>query len=243
MTDLTGKVAVITGASSGIGLATAELLAAEGVNLVIHGRRKDLLDANAERLSAGGATCVAVAADIMDPATHDLLLDTAVERFGHVDIAFNNAGLLHIGSIDDVDLDKLSAMIRVNVEAATRFAYTALRRFKARGSGHLLTTTSVLGTKVRPMNGVYCATKFALEALMEALRMELAGTGIKVTCVEPGLVRSDMHREFPVRPEKMQGFETPLSPPDVARAVLFALTQPDHVLVPRVMVLPSQQPV
>lgn len=237
MSGLDGKAAVITGASSGIGLATAEALSARGVSLVLHGRRGDLLESHAKRLG----NAVALAAEITDPDTPQRLVDLALSSFGRCDIAYNNAGLIHVGGVDEVDLDKLSEMIRVNVEAAMRFMYTALRQFKRQGSGHLLSTSSVLGTKSRPGSGTYCATKYAIEAVSEALRAELAGTGVKVTCIQPGLVVTDLHRGWAVRPEKLQGLETPLVPADVARAVVYALEQPDGVLIPRVMVLAAGQ--
>ena len=236
---LQGKVAVITGGTSGIGLASAEALSAKGVKLVLHGRRREVLEQHAARLP----DCAVLAGDIADPATPDALFALAMERFGRVDIAFANAGLIHTGPIEAIDLDALSEMIRVNVDAAFRFAYTAAKRFKAQGAGHLLMTGSVLGTKVRPNAGGYCATKYAVEALCEGLRMELAGTGVKVSVVEPGLVRTDLHRDHEVRPEVLQNVPEPLLPDDVARAVVFAVQQPAHVLVPRVMVLPAGQPV
>jgi len=236
---LEGKVAIVTGGTSGIGLASAEALSARGVKLVLHGRRREVLERHAARLP----DCAVLAGDIADPATPEALFALAIERFGRVDIAFANAGLIHTGPIEAIDLDALSEMIRVNVDAAFRFAYTAAKRFKAQGSGHLLMTGSVLGTKVRPNAGGYCATKYAVEALCEGLRMELAGHGVKVSVVEPGLVRTDLHRDHEVRPEVLQNVPEPLLPDDVARAVVFAVEQPAHVLVPRVMVLPAGQPV
>ncbi len=236
---LMGKVAIFTGGTSGIGLATAEALSAQGVRLVLHGRRQEILEAHAARLPG----CAVLAGDVCDKETPGRLIALALERFGRVDFAFANAGLIHSGPVDAIDLDALSEMIRVNVDAAFRFAYTAVRHFKAEGGGHLLMTGSVFGTKVRPNAGGYAATKYAVEALCEALRIELAGSGVKVSVVEPGLVRTDLHRDHAVRPEVVQNIPQPLLPEDVARAVVFALEQPAHVLVPRIMVLPAVQPV
>ncbi|NQW11329.1 MAG: SDR family oxidoreductase [Alphaproteobacteria bacterium] len=235
--DLAGKVAIITGGTSGIGLASAEALSARGVKLVLHGRRAEVLEQHAARLP----DCAVLAGDITDQAAPQALIDLAMQRFGRVDIAFANAGLIHTGPVEDIDLDALSAMIRVNVDAAFRFAYTVLTHMKAQGAGDLLFTGSVLGTKTRIGAGGYSATKYAIEGLAEALRMELVNTGVRVTVIEPGLVRTDLHRAFEVRPEVVQGIDRPLLPEDVARAVVFALEQPPHVLIPRIMVLPSGQ--
>ncbi|MEQ8394178.1 SDR family oxidoreductase [Thalassobaculum sp.] len=236
---LAGKVAVITGGTSGIGLATAEALSARGVKLVLHGRRREVLEQHAARLP----DCAVLAGDVTDHDTPNRLIALAMERFGRMDIAYANAGLIHAAPVESIDLDALSEMIRVNVDAAFRFAYTTAKHFKAAGSGHLLMTGSVFGTKVRPNAGGYAATKYAVEALCEALRMELAGSGVRVSVVEPGLVRTDLHRDHAVRPEVVQNIPQPLLPEDVARAVVFAVEQPAHVLVPRIMVLPSVQPV
>ncbi|MCR9071518.1 MAG: SDR family oxidoreductase [Alphaproteobacteria bacterium] len=237
MNDLEGKVAVVTGATSGIGLAAAEALSERGVKLVLHGRRRELLEAHAARLPH----CAVLAGDIADPDTPEALLDLAMERFGRVDIAYANAGLIASGPVGEIDLDAMSDMLRVNIDATFRFAYTVLRHMKAAGSGDLLFTGSVLGTKTRPNAGAYAATKYAVEALAESLRMELAGSGVRVAVVEPGLVRTDLHRDYAVRPEVSQNVPQPLTPADVARAVVFAVEQPRSVLIPRVMVLPASQ--
>lgn len=237
MSGLDGKVAVITGATSGIGLATAEALSERGVKLVLHGRRGERLEAHAARLP----NCVVLAGDIADPATPDALIALAQKSFGRFDIAFANAGLIASGPVDEIDLDAMSDMLKVNIDATFRFAYTAVRHMKATGGGDMLFTGSVLGTKTRPIAGAYAATKYAVEALAESLRMELAGSGVRVSVVEPGLVRTDLHRDYEVRPEVSQNVPEPLTPADIARAVVFAVEQPRSVLIPRVMVLPSGQ--
>ena len=239
MNTLGGQVAIVTGATSGIGLAVAEALAEKGVKLVLHGRRRDMLEAHGRRLP----DCVVDAGDITDPAAPERLIALARERFGRVDIACANAGLIASGSVEDLDLDAMSQMLRVNVEATFRFAYAVLRDMRAAGRGDLIFTGSVLGTKTRAGAGPYAATKYALEALAESLRMELAGSGIRVSVIEPGLVRTDLHRDYSVRPEVVQGVAEPLVPDDVARAIVFALEQPRAVLIPRIMVLPSSQTV
>ena len=177
----------------------------------------------------------------MDPKA-DLprkLVETAVGAFGRCDVVLNNAGTIEVGPIQTIDIDKVCVMVRVNVEAAYRVAYTFIRHFQAQGKGHLINLSSVMGTKVRSTAGAYAGTKYAIEALSETLRMEVAGSDVKVTCIEPGLVVTDLHRDWPVHPTKGMGIEHPLQPEDVARCVAFFLTQPAHVLIPRIMMLPS----
>ncbi len=231
--QLQDKVAVITGAGSGIGAAVAEVFRGAGARLVVNGRRADKLEA------LGGDDVVKVAGDVLDSDTPARLLRSALDAFGRCDIMFNNAGVMTSGSIAEIDIDKVCEMARINVEAAYRVAYTFVRHFAEVGSGHLISTSSVLGVKVRPTAGAYCGTKYAIEALSEALRVELADTDVKISCVQPGLVMTELHSDFAVHPKDLLGIEDPLRPVDVANAVLFMATQPAAVLVPSVMVLPK----
>ena len=233
--DLQGKVAIITGASSGIGRAVARDLSSAGVKLVLTARREERLAALAEELG----NTVYVVGDIVDPAIPQALIDKAVESFGRCDAVVNNAGIMVGGTIESIDMEKVRKMVRVNIEAAYDVAYTSLKYFKEQGSGHLVNISSILGTKVRDTAGAYAGTKYAIEALTEALRMELAGTGVSASCVEPGLVQTELHEEWDVHPRHSLNIEPPLEPEDIARAVRFVLTQPAHVVVPRVMVLPK----
>jgi len=235
--DLKGKAALVTGATSGIGLAIAESLAAAGVRLVISGRRAALLAAHAERLPE----CKAIPGEITDAAFANDLFARAVKQSGGLDIVVNNAGRVATAPIDEIDIDAVCAMVRVNVEAAFRIAHLAVKHFRSRGAGHLINTGSVLGTKVRAQIGAYAGTKHAVEALSEALRLELAGTGIRITTVEPGLVRTDLHRDIAKKEGVLPDVAEPLTPADVARCVLFALDQPPHVNIPRIMLLPRDQ--
>ncbi|KPK06111.1 MAG: oxidoreductase [Betaproteobacteria bacterium SG8_39] len=235
--DLKGKAALVTGATSGIGLAIAESLARAGVRLVISGRRAELLAAHAKRLPQ----CIAIPGEITDAAYANDLFARAVQHCDGLDIVVNNAGRVATGSIDEIDIDTVCAMVRVNVEAAFRIAHLAVKHFRARAKGHLINTGSVLGTKVRASIGAYAGTKHAVEALSEALRLELAGTGIRITTVEPGLVRTDLHRDIAKKAGVLPDVAEPLTPEDVARSVMFALDQPPHVNIPRIMLLPRDQ--
>lgn len=242
--ELNHKAAVITGATSGIGAAVARDLAGAGARLVLAGRRANLLRELAEELNAAGApgAAVVLAGEITDPKMPERLLQCARDSYGQCDIVINNAGIMTGGDIETIDVEKVCEMVRVNVEAGFRMAYTAVKHFKAVGAGQLITTTSVLGMKVRENIGAYCGTKYALEALSEALRIEVAGSDIRVSCIEPGLAVTDLHRHQAVHPAVEQGFQHPLMPEDVARGVRFILEQPAHVAVPRLLMLGTEQP-
>ena len=235
--DLKDKVAIITGASSGIGRAVARNLNEAGVKFILTGRREDHLAELKDEL----AHAAVLTGDICQDGMPQSLLAAALDTFGRCDIVFNNAGIIKAGSIDEIDIEDMCYMVRVNVEAAFRMAYVAVKHFKSTGSGYLLNTSSVLGTKVRPTAGAYAGTKFAIEALTEALRLELAKTNIGVSCVEPGLVQTDLHREWPVPPAQSLNIPRPLQPEDIARVVRFILEQPDHVRLPRILAVPSDQ--
>lgn len=235
--ELADKVAVITGASSGIGAAVARNLNQANVKLVITGRRENRLAELAEELNH----TVYLAGDLTNSELPGTLIKTALDQFGRCDIVFNNAGTAVMGTIEEIDIEKMCRMVRVNVEAAYRMAYVAVRHFKAAGSGFLVSTSSIVGTKVRPTGGAYAGTKHAIEALTEALRMELAKTNIGVACVEPGLVMTEIFRDWDEIPIKQWNIPNPLQPEDIARVVRFVLEQPDHVRIPRIMALPADQ--
>jgi NADP-dependent 3-hydroxy acid dehydrogenase YdfG len=201
------------------------------------GRREDRL----AELKGELEHAAVLTGDISQVGMPQSLLKNALDAFGRCDIVFNNAGIIKAGSIDEIDIEDVCYMVRVNVEAAFRMAYVAVKHFKSTGSGYLLNTSSVLGTKVRPTAGAYAGTKFAIEALTEALRLELAKTNIGVSCVEPGLVQTDLHREWPVPPAQSLNIPRPLQPEDIARVVRFILEQPDHVRLPRILAVPSDQ--
>lgn len=232
---LEGKTAVVTGATSGIGKATAFALNDAGANLVLAGRNEARLAAVVDELTGAES----LLGDINDPGLPQALIDLAVSKHGSCDIVINNAGIIHNGAIDQIDVEKVCEMVRVNVEAVFRVAYTTVKHFKSQGSGHLINISSVLGTKVRIYTGAYAGTKHAIEALSEALRIELARTPVHTTCIQPGMVMTELHRDFPVHPSEAMKIDTPLTAEDVAEAVLFTLTRPDHVTIPELLVLPK----
>lgn len=230
--NLQSKVAIITGASSGIGKAIAENLNEVGLKFVLTARRKDRLEVLANKLDHA----VILPGDITDPDLPENLIETALDSFGSCDILLNNAGIMTAGTIDEIDVEEICRMVRVNVEAAFRMAYVFLKYFKTIGSGFLVNVSSILGTKVRPAVGAYAGTKYAIEALTESLRMEVAKTNIGVSCIQPGLVETELHKEWEVHPKESLDIPRPLQPHDIAGVVRFLLQQPDHVRIPRILI-------
>jgi short-subunit dehydrogenase len=228
------QVCLITGASSGIGYAIAQSLAKnKNYQLVLTARREDRLK------TLQSETVDMYAGDLSSHEFQDKLETYVMDTHGKCDYLFNCAGMIEAGSIEDIDIDRFTDMIRLNVEATFRLTYKILKRFKQQGYGHVINISSVLGTKVRPTAGGYSASKFAMEALSEALRMELTGTNIQVSCIEPGLVYTELHDRWEVHPSKSMGIHQPLSVEDVVASVDYIMNQPEHVRIPRLMILPK----
>lgn len=236
--ELEGKVAVITGASSGIGEGTARELSNAGMKLVLTARRKQLLDKIAGQLDTEVAT---IDGDITDEFLPQKLIDTAVEKFGSCNVVFNNAGIMIVGKVEDIDLEAMCRMVRINVEAVYRLAIVAMRHMLSQGNGYLINTSSILGMKVRQTTGAYAGTKYAVESLTEDLRMQAAGTGVRVCALEPGLVDTHLQDHFPVHPKDMLNIKALVKPADIGRVIRFMLEQPDHVAIPRILVMPEDQ--
>lgn len=224
-------VILITGASTGIGAATARLLAGEGWRVVLAARSIDRLEELATELGGSGRA-VAVECDVTEWADQQAAVTVALEHFGQLDAAWANAGFGAERSFLGDSVDHWRAMILTNVYGAAltiRASLPALKETK----GHLLLTGSVAGRRAIP-GSLYSATKHAVHAMGESLRQELDGTGVRVTIIAPGIVATPFFENVPL--------ETPLEPDDVARAVLFALSQPPHVDVNEILVRPTAQP-
>jgi NADP-dependent 3-hydroxy acid dehydrogenase YdfG len=224
------RVAVITGATGGIGAAIAHSLSRAGYSLVLNAPSSEKLNALASEL---GGACVAVAGNLRAESLPETLLAAALNNYGRCDVCFNNGGLLEAGTVETMDIERICNMVRVNVEAAFRTAYTFLQHFVQQGHGHLVNTSSVLGKKVRPTVGAYAATKYAIEALSEALRMELGKSDVRISCIEPGLVRTGLPDRWEVPPAELVGIEDPQEPEEIARMVLYLLEPPKDARIPR----------
>ncbi|HIK08147.1 MAG TPA: SDR family oxidoreductase [Trichormus sp. M33_DOE_039] len=238
---LRDKVVIITGASSGIGAAIATNLDAAGAKLVLTARSQQKLSDLCSQLQ----NAVILPGEITDPALPGQLLETAIAKFGQLDAVINNAGIMHMMSIENADIEALCTMIRVNFEAVVRMSYAVLPYFKKQGSGFIVNISSISGLKTTPMTGVYDGTKHALEAFTDSLRMELAGSGVSVATVEPGAVATNLYDSWKDRGQ--QGYDEivphPLQSQDVAHCVRFILEQPNGVIVPRLLVVPATSPI
>jgi NADP-dependent 3-hydroxy acid dehydrogenase YdfG len=237
---LAGKTAIVTGASSGIGEATAEALAKKGCNIVLAARREERLNALAVELGA-----LAVPTDVTEPAACAALVARALERFGSLDILVNNAGLGLYGSIADGDPEDWRKMFDVNVLGVLYTTRAAVRRMLERGSGDIVFVSSLAGRRVPRADGtVYAATKHAITAVAEGLRMDVHEKGVRVINVEPGLVRTEFpESSYPNAEEYYAEKEyAPLEAEDVAAAIVYALQQPPRVSVNEIMVRPTEQP-
>ncbi len=237
---LAGKTAVVTGASSGIGEATSRVLAQKGCNVVLAARREDRLNALAVELGA-----LAVPTDVTEPAACAALVARALERFGSLDILVNNAGLGLYGSIADGNPEDWRKMFDVNVLGVLYVTRAAVRRMLERGSGDIVFVSSLAGRRVPRADGtVYAATKHAITAVAEGLRMDVHEKGIRVINVEPGLVRTEFPKSSYPSAQRFYAEKeyTPLEAEDVAAAVVYALEQPPRVSVNEIMVRPTEQP-
>jgi serine 3-dehydrogenase (NADP+) len=231
MSQIEGKVAVVTGASSGIGAAIVRTLSEAGASVVITARRRGRLEDLAASLPRRS---VVMDADIGAPDTASRLLSLAQREFGRVDILVNNAGTLTAGSIETIDLDALMQMTRVNFDAVVRASYLFARVFKAQGSGAIINVSSIGAYLISTRMGVYGALKHALEAFSSSLRVELAGSGVKVGTIAPGTTRTEIFdgMQAPGAGSPLsQG--TPLEPADIAAAVRFMIEQPERANIAR----------
>lgn len=242
---ITGKVVAITGASSGIGEATARLLADRGAAVVLGARRTERLDEIAHSIRAAGGTAVTCAMDVTRREDLERLVATAVEEFGRLDVLVSNAGISKIGPIADLDVDGWSAMIDVNMRGVLYGIAAALPVFRRQRHGHLVTTVSTAGLKIVPNQAVYAGTKNAVRTLLEGLRQESTDGVLRTTSVSPGFVRTELDGSIDdadVRAQIRRSMdEFGLPPEAVASAIAFAIEQPHDVEIGDITLRPTVQ--
>ncbi|KDN23351.1 SDR family oxidoreductase [Amycolatopsis rifamycinica] len=239
------KVVAITGASSGIGAATAVELASRGAAVVLGARRTDRLEALAHRIRDDGGRAELLDVDVTRRADLERLVALAVERFGRLDVLVANAGVARIAPVSALDVDDWDAMIDVNLRGVLHGIAAALPVFRAQGRGHFVTTVSTSGLKIVPAQAVYAGTKNAVRTLLEALRQESTDGVLRTTSISPGFVRTELvdYVEDPAQREQAQQAMAALgiSPEAVARAIAFAVEQPDDVEIGDLTIRPARQ--
>lgn len=244
MSGIAGKVVAITGASSGIGEATALLLAERGARVVLGARREDRLHALAERVGQAGGEAAFIRTDVTRRADLAGLVGLACDRFGRLDVLVANAGIGPISALDELRVEDWEEMIDINLKGFLYGIAAALPVFRKQGSGHFVTVISTAGLKVVPMQSVYAGTKNAVRTISEGLRQE-AGGSLRVTGVSPGFVRTEFADSM-TDPEAKAQIRSRMDeiaiPPDaIARAIAFAIEQPDDVDVGDIVVRPTVQ--
>ncbi len=243
---LDNKVAIITGASAGIGEATAIALAAEGAKVVIAARRGDRLEALAKLIESRGGQALPIVTDITDETQANNLIHQANAELGRVDILVNNAGIAVLGNIDGGNTSDWRRMFDVNIFGLLYATHAVLPIFKAQGGGHIVNISSVAGRLASAGIGIYNATKWGVNAISESLRQEVLKDNIRVTIIEPGLVNteiSDLITDpvFKQISEERRKSIKALESEDIARAIAYAVTQPPHVNVNEILIRPTQQ--
>jgi NADP-dependent 3-hydroxy acid dehydrogenase YdfG len=243
---LTGKVALVTGASSGIGEATALALAEAGAAVAIGARRTDRLDALAARLRDVGATVLPLALDVTDEAACNDAVRRTRNELGRLDILVNNAGVMLLGTIVGADTEDWRRMLHTNVLGLLYMTHAAIEGMVEQGSGDVVNVSSVAGRVARFGSGVYNASKWAVNAFSESLRQEVTARGVRIGLVAPGAVATELpdHITQPAAQAAVResvGAMRPLQAEDIARAVLYLVTQPPHVAVNEILVRPTDQ--
>ena len=244
MQNVQGKVILITGASSGIGEATAKTLAAHGAKVVLSARRGGRL----EKLAAGiGENAVYLASDVTNPDDMEALVTLAKSKFGRLDVLFANAGIMPGSNMSEHKVNDWMAMVDVNIKGVLNAMAAVLPEFIAQKRGHIIVTSSIAGTRSVPGNAVYAGTKHFVRAMLDSFRMEsvMEGTNIRTTTIYPGAIRTELlHTIAPSETKSMvEAFyrDAGLDPDVIANAVLYAVAQPDNVDVSDLAVRPSKE--
>ena len=245
MSRIAGKVVAITGASSGIGKATARVLAERGATVVLGARRVAQLDEIAAELRDRGGQAIVCATDVTRRDDLERLVGTAVSEFGRLDVLVSNAGISKIGPMADLDVEGWSAMIDVNLKGVLHGIAAALPVFRRQGNGHFVTTVSTAGLTIVPNMGVYAATKNAVRTLLEGFRQESTDGVVRTTAVSPGFVNTELDSSIDnatVREQIRRNMDAFGIPPEaVAEAIAFAVDQPSDVEIGEIIVRPTVQ--
>ncbi|MGR9496734.1 SDR family oxidoreductase [Rhizobium leguminosarum] len=247
MTNINGKIALVTGASSGIGAATALKLAEAGAKVGIAARRTDKLEGLQKEIASGGGEALVIEMEVVDPASVEAGVKKLVGAYGSIDILVNNAGLMPLSDVDQFKVDEWHRMVDVNVKGLLNTTAAVLPQMINQHSGHIFNMSSIAGRKVFKGLSVYCATKHAVAAFSDGLRMEVGQKhNIRVTCIQPGAVATELydHITEPGYIKQMDDLAkqmTFLQGADIGDTIVFAAQAPAHVNVAELFVLPVEQ--
>jgi NADP-dependent 3-hydroxy acid dehydrogenase YdfG len=246
MKRLDGRVALVTGASSGIGEATAIALAEAGAKVAIAARRRDRLQALADRLAPLGAEPLVLEADLLDEHIAQQIVADTERHFGRLDILVNNAGVMYLEPVAEADLGRWRRMLELNVLSLIASTQAALAGMKSRRDGHIVNVSSTAGRIANPNAAAYSATKFGVVAFSEALRREVYADNIRVSIIEPGVVQTELrdHIGHAATQASLNAWASnmrQLQAEDVAEAIVFCVTRPSHVNVNEILMRPTDQ--
>jgi NADP-dependent 3-hydroxy acid dehydrogenase YdfG len=247
MSTITNKVALVSGASSGIGAATALKLAAAGVKVGLAARRADKLESIKSEITANGGEALVIEMDIVDPASVEAGVNKLVDAYGSIDIVVNNAGLMPLSDVDQLKIDEWHRMVDVNIKGLLNTTAAVLPQMIKQHSGHIFNMSSIAGRKVFKGLSVYCATKHAVAAFSDGLRMEVGQKhNIRVTCIQPGAVATELYDHitdpgYRQQMDDLAGQMTFLQGEDIGDTIVFAAQAPAHVNVAELFVLPVEQ--
>jgi NADP-dependent 3-hydroxy acid dehydrogenase YdfG len=247
MVDLAGKVAIVTGASSGIGKEIARHLAESGVKVALVARRKDKLTELEKVIAKAGGTAIVIKADITDKKKCQAVVDQVVKQWGQLDILVNNAGVMLIGSVSELPIENWEQMIQLNQLGLLYMTRAGLPNL-IKSKGHIVNISSVAGRTTNQGSAVYNMTKWGVNAFTEALRKELvdAKSNVRTTLIEPGVVSTELQsHNTPETQKKLKarfGDITVLRPEDIAAGIMYAVSQPAHVNVNEILIRPTEQP-
>jgi NADP-dependent 3-hydroxy acid dehydrogenase YdfG len=243
--NVTDKVVVITGASSGIGESTARVLAQSGAKVVLGARRKERIDAIVKEISAAGGKSIGFTADVTRRAEVEALVKKAVDGFGRVDVIVNNAGIMPIAPIQALKVEEWDREIDINIKGVLYGVAAALPQMEKQKSGHIINIASVFGIKVfAPGATVYCSTKAAVRAMTEGLRLELHSKNIRCTMISPGAVISELPEsssDEETRKNLREFYKMAIPAESIANAIAYAIEQPGEVEVDEIVVRPTVQ--
>src|SRR4051794_25513974 len=245
-TVLEGKAVAITGASSGIGEATALAYAERGALVALAARRADRIEELAARINADGGRAIALPTDVGDERQARAFVEHAYEHLGRLDVLVNNAGVMLLGPVEGADTETWRRMIEANVYGVLYCTHAAMPVMRAQGSGHIVNVSSIAGRRAAAGAAVYNLTKFGVNGFSEALRQEALHMGVRVTIVEPGFVETELqgHNDDTIMAAVDKARERigqVLRPEDIATAIVHATEQPEHVNVSQVLVVPTRE--